>query len=285
MAKTQNYTLVTGASTGIGRAIAEELIQNDHIVFAGARKKQDLESLQSMGPKVIPIELDVTNLEQIAKALQQIKSELKGDFCFHLVNNAGIVAPGPIEALKLEALREQLEVNVISVVGVTQAFLPLLKKSKGRIVMISSISGLVSTPFLGAYSASKFALEAISDSLRLELAPFGVKVLIIQPGPITTPIWEKNFAKEQKMLSDLPADVLRSYEKSLAKFTKTTKSEVKKAIPAQAVAIAAVSCLNDRNPPLRQIIAAPAVKLAIRIAKCLPVSLMDKQLTKAYIAQ
>jgi short-subunit dehydrogenase len=281
----QNYTLVTGASTGIGRAIVEELIRHDHIVFAGARKESDLQSLKALGQQVIPLKLDVTKPEEIRKAFLEVSPHLKEHFCFHLVNNAGIVAPGPIEGLNLDQLRQQFEVNVFGVVAVTQAFLPILRQCKGRIVMMSSISGLTSTPFLGAYSGSKFALEAISDSLRVELESSGVKVLIIQPGPIMTPIWEKGFSQEKLMLENLPIHILETYKNSLAKFTRTTKKEIKKAIPAEKVALAVAQCLKDPNPRLRQIVAALPIKTVMKIAKFLPTSIIDKELKRAYISK
>lgn len=282
----QNFTLVTGASTGIGRACVEDLIRHDHIVFAGARKKTDLESLKALGDRVIPVEIDVTKPEQIRNAFIQISSHLKHDFCFHLVNNAGIVAPGPIEGLDLDALRQQFEVNVISVVQLTQTFLPILKQSRGRIVMMSSISGLVSTPFLGAYSASKSALDSISDALRLELEPCGVKVFVIRPGPITTPIWDKHLSQEESVLVDqLPIHIRKDYEDSLKKYIRTTKAEIKKAIPAEKVAQAVRICLNEANPPLKQIVAALPVKALINLSRFLSTAALDRELKRAYIAR
>lgn len=278
----QNYTLVTGASTGIGRSIVEELIQKNHIVFAGARKSKDLESLNGLGDRVIAIELDVTKPEQIRQALAQIKSRLPKDHRFNLVNNAGIVAPGPIEGLRAEDLRYQFEVNVFGVVSVTQVFLPLIRLNKGKIVMISSISGIVSVPFLGAYSASKFALEAISDSLRLELKPSGVGVFVIQPGPIATPIWEKNITREQEMLADIPDSIREIYKDPIEKFLKRTKKDVHAAIPAETVARAVSDCFNQPSPPLRKIVAAKSVKALIQVARLLPTGLLDEQLIKNY---
>ncbi len=281
---TENYTLVTGASTGIGRAIVEKLIQEKYHVFACARKKADLESLKALSPLVIPVELDVTKPEQQRLAFDQVQSQLPAGANFNLVNNAGIVAPGAIENISLEDLRYQFEVNVIGVVSTTQTFLPLLKKSKGRIVMISSISGIVSTPFLGAYSASKFALEAICDSLRVELSTCGVGVYIIQPGPIATPIWEKNFALEEQIRKKLSVEQEKVYGASIDKFKRTVQKGIETAIPAETVAMAVFESLAKKNPPLRKIVAASPVRTSIGLARFLPTALLDQGIKKSYMA-
>lgn len=280
----QNYTLVTGASTGIGKAIVEKLIKENHHVFAGARKQADLQALQALSPQVIPLELDVTKPEQLQKAFEQVKSQLPEGARFHLVNNAGIVAPGAMETISLNDLRYQFEVNVIGVVSTTQTFLPLLKKSKGRIVMISSISGIVSTPFLGAYSASKFALEAICDSLRVEMSTCGVGVYIIQPGPIATPIWEKNFALEEEVRKKLTPEQEKVYGPSIEKFKSTIQQGINTAIPAENVATAVFESLSKKNPPLRKIVAANEVRLSIGLARFLPTMLLDQGIKKSYMA-
>lgn len=280
----QNYTLVTGASTGIGRAIVEKLIKENHHVFACARKKADLESLKALGHLVIPVELDVTKPGQQEQAFKQVESQLPTGAKLNLVNNAGIVAPGAIENISLEDLRYQFEVNVIGVVSTTQTFLPLLKKTKGRIVMISSISGIVSTPFLGAYSASKFALEAICDSLRVEMSTCGVGVYIIQPGPIATPIWEKNFALEEQIRKKLSAEQEKVYGPSIDKFKSTIQKGIETAIPAEIVANAVFESLNKKNPPLRKIVAASEVRHSIQFARLLPTVLLDQGIKKSYMA-
>jgi NAD(P)-dependent dehydrogenase (short-subunit alcohol dehydrogenase family) len=172
--------LVTGASSGIGAACALRLVSSGWRVFAGVRR-------EGYAPRATEeVLLDVTDAEQIRAAAERI-AELDA-----LVNNAGIAISMPLEFIPLDELRRQLEVNVIGQVAVTQAFLPHLRRSRGRIVFVGSIAGRSALPFLGAYAASKHALEAIADTLRVELKPFGVEVSIVEPGTIKTPIWVKS---------------------------------------------------------------------------------------------
>ena len=159
--------LVTGASSGIGRAVAGELVRRGFTVFGTIRRRDDAPALAALG--ATPVTLDVTDAATIAAARAQLERALAGQPLVGLVNNAGIPAAGPLELLPLDELRRVFEVNVVGVVAVTQAFLPLLKVARGRIVNISSLAGRAALPFLGPYAASKFALEAISDSLRREL--------------------------------------------------------------------------------------------------------------------
>ncbi|MEX0791398.1 MAG: SDR family NAD(P)-dependent oxidoreductase, partial [Actinomycetota bacterium] len=174
MSEDRGAVVITGASTGIGRATAPRLAAIGFRVFAGVRKQADADSLKQEAPAVTPLILDVTDEHSIAEAATAVKAAVGANGLAGLVNNAGITVPGPLEFLPAEDLRRQFEVNVIGPIAVTQAFMPLLRAGKGRIVNVGSIGGRVSTPFLGAYSASKFAIEAISDALRVELRPWGI---------------------------------------------------------------------------------------------------------------
>ena len=189
------WVLVTGASSGIGKATTEYLASNGFKVYAGARKQKDLDFLALIG-NVVPIKLDVTSDDDVTKAVEFIKERKTG--LFALVNNAGIAKGGPLMDLPMENVKDHFEINLFGVHRVTRAFFPFLYESKGRIVMMSSDSGFFATPFFGPYCSSKFALEGYADSLRRELLLYGVKVIIIEPGRITTPIWEKgeDFLKE-----------------------------------------------------------------------------------------
>ncbi len=173
--------LITGASTGIGEACALWLQDRGYRVFAGVRKSTDAEALQQKSKgHLTPVLLDVADEASIREAVQFVLTQepkLEG-----LVNNAGIAVAGPLEFVPLQELRRVLEVNVVGQVAVTQAFLPLLREARGRVVLMSSISGRVAAPLMGPYAASKFALEAIGDALRRELAPWGIEVSIIEPG-------------------------------------------------------------------------------------------------------
>jgi len=187
----QQIAAVTGASRGIGRATALELARRGYRVFALARAQADLESLAveaaGHGWTVIPVEMDLTDDEARTVAAQRIMAET-GDYGLDvLVNNAGYGQMGPVEEVTPERLRRQLEVNVVSLIAFTQPYLPGMRsRGRGCVVNVSSAAGRVATPFMGAYNTSKFALEGMSDALRLELAPFGVHVVLIEPGPIPT---------------------------------------------------------------------------------------------------
>jgi short-subunit dehydrogenase len=180
--------LITGASSGIGRACTEYLALNGFKIYAGARKNEDIEVLNRI-KNVIGLKIDVTDEESIKYAFDFVKNENSG--LFAIINNAGIVSAGPLMDINTNDLINQFNVNLIGIHRITTTFFPLILESKGRIIMISSNSGFFAAPFFGPYSATKFALEGYSDSLRRELLLYDVKVVIIQPGRINTPIWTK----------------------------------------------------------------------------------------------
>ncbi|MGN6556503.1 MAG: SDR family NAD(P)-dependent oxidoreductase, partial [Solirubrobacterales bacterium] len=187
--------LVTGASTGIGRATALRLDGSGWRVFAGVRREEDAESLRTAASQsLVPVFLDVTEPDQIAAVAEQVGKEAEGGLA-GLVNNAGVAIPGPLETIPLEDFRRQIEVNLVAYVAVTQAMLPQIRQAEGRVVFISSIGGRIAFPFGGPYHASKFATEAIGDVFRQELRPWGLRVSIVEPGSIDTPIWERGQRK------------------------------------------------------------------------------------------
>jgi NAD(P)-dependent dehydrogenase (short-subunit alcohol dehydrogenase family) len=184
--------LVTGASAGIGRATAAHLAQAGHTVFAAARRASALEELAAAHPGIRPVPLDVTAPASIARARKQIQTQTGGFGLDVLVNAAGILVLGPVEAVTDQQTRAQLEVNLFGIPAVTRAFLPPMRQRHGgRVVNVSSVLGLFVLPGSGIYAASKFALEAASDALRLELAPFGVRVVLVQPGVIATSLYAR----------------------------------------------------------------------------------------------
>lgn len=190
--------VVTGSSTGIGHAAAKELVARGFRVFGSVRKEADGARVRGeLGPNYVPLIFDVTDEAAIARAAAEARAALEGETLAGLVNNAGIAVAGPLLHMPVEEFRQQLEVNVTGQLLVTQAFAPLLgqdrslKGAPGRIVMISSVGGQNASPFVGPYSASKFALEGLSESLRRELLLYGIDVIVIGPGAIATPIWEK----------------------------------------------------------------------------------------------
>lgn len=196
--QSRRAVVVTGASTGIGAACVASLVQAGFFVFGSVRKEADAEGLKArFGADVAPLFFDVTDAEAVAKGAREVGDWLGGATLAGLVNNAGVAAPGPLLHLPIADLRWQIEVNVIGQLQVTQAFAPLLgarepqSAAPGRVVMMSSVAGRFASPFLGAYNASKFALEGLSDALRRELKIYGIDVVLIEPGMIATPIWDK----------------------------------------------------------------------------------------------
>ena len=190
--------VVTGAATGIGAACIKLLVQKDYMVFAAVRKEADAATIAAQhGAAIIPLIFDVTDAGAIAAAANAVEARLGSRMLAGLVNNAGIAVPGPLLHLPIEDLRRQIEVNLIGQLQVIQAFAPLLGAGAartgppGRIVNMSSVAGRFAAPFLGAYNASKFGLEGMSDALRRELMVYGVDVILIEPGMIATPIWDK----------------------------------------------------------------------------------------------
>jgi NAD(P)-dependent dehydrogenase (short-subunit alcohol dehydrogenase family) len=190
--------VVTGVSTGIGWALTKVLIQHGVRVFGSVRKTQDAERLaKEFGERFVPLLFDVTDEAAVQAAAGQVREQLNGETLLGLVNNAGIAMPGPLIHLPTEDFRRQLEVNLVSVLIVTKAFVPLLGSDRslrgkpGRILNMSSVSGTIGYPLVGAYAASKHGLEGFSESLRRELMLFGIDVIVIGPGAVATPIWEK----------------------------------------------------------------------------------------------
>ena len=190
--------VVTGVSTGIGWGIAKVLIQHGFRVFGSVRKPQDAERLsKEFGEGFVPLLFDVTDEPAVQAAAQQVRAQLKGEILFGLVNNAGIAVPAPLIHQPTEEFRHQLEVNLVSVLIVTKAFVTLLGADRslrgkpGRIINISSVGGKIGGPFIGAYAASKHGLEGFSESLRRELMLYGIDVIIVGPGSVATPIWDK----------------------------------------------------------------------------------------------
>jgi NAD(P)-dependent dehydrogenase (short-subunit alcohol dehydrogenase family) len=227
--------VVTGTSSGIGRATVRRLAADGWRVFAGVRSDGDARALAAEPGEVLPLKLDVTNQDQIAAAVaevEQIAGRLEG-----LVNNAGIGVAGPLETLPPDGLRQILDVNVVGPVAVTQAFLPLLRRSgEGRVLIVGSVGGRVTFPFGAPYHASKFALEAIADCLRVELEGQPVSVGLLEPGPISTPIWEKSREQVRGLRKGLEGEARELYDEPLRKFEAQLQSADRKGEDAAVVA-------------------------------------------------
>jgi NAD(P)-dependent dehydrogenase (short-subunit alcohol dehydrogenase family) len=257
--------LVTGSSTGIGEACARHFASRGWRVLAGVRRPGD-------APKgTEELLLDVTDAGAIAAAGARI-DRLDG-----LVNNAGIAVPAPLEYLPLEELRQQFEVNVVGQLAVTQALLPAVRAAQGRIVVIGSIAGKSALPFLGAYGMSKHALEAMADSLRVELAPDGVHVSLVEPGTIATPIW----TKPRPLLDQLPAAATERYGARMTSFRAVATKRSAKAAPPELVVRAVEHALTAEKPRTRYLVGRDA-RIRATIER-LPDRLRDRILTKTLL--
>ena len=265
--------LVTGASTGIGRATALRLDGSGWKVFAGVRREEDADSLRAEGSeRLAPVILDVTDADQISAAAERIGRESE-DGLDGLVNNAGVAVAGPLETMPLEDLRHQLEVNLVAYVAVTQAMLPEIRRAEGRIVFLSSIGGRIAFPFGGPYHASKFATEAIGDIFRQELRPWGIGVSIIEPGSIDTPIWDRGQRKVEDLEAKAPQMNLL-YGAALDKFRKVIEDTAERGIPPEKVAHAIAQALESSRPKSRYLVGLDA-KVQARIQPFIPTAVFD----------
>jgi NAD(P)-dependent dehydrogenase (short-subunit alcohol dehydrogenase family) len=269
---------ITGASTGIGEATALGLRKAGFQVFAGVRKPEDGDRLRAAGVTVVQ-PLDVTKPDDVAAAVGAVEAGLNGAPLRGIVNNAGIGIGGPLEALDLDDFRRTIEVNTTSQLAVTKAFLPLLRRSKGRIVNMTSIGGRVAQPFAGPYIASKFALEGLNDVLRGELLGFGIDVIAIEPGTIATPIWDKSSQEAEKVLANLSAEHRELYGKRLAKMAKLLERQNKRGAPPEKVAAAVEKALTAKRPKPRYLVGDAHVLLNLK--RLLPTRLLDRLLYKA----
>jgi len=266
--------VITGASTGIGRACALHLDQLGFQVFAGVRRESDGKALAEQASRRLQaILLDVTSSQMIAGAVEYVSAQVGDRGLAGLVNNAGVAVAAPLEFIPLDELRRQLEVNVVGQIAVTQAFLPLIRQGKGRIVNMSSISGLVATPFLGPYAASKFALEALSDALRRELSPWGIHVALVEPGRIKTPIWEKSLRAADRIAAQLPPEATRKYGSAMDENRRRAGNETRGA-PVEAVARAVAHALTAERPRIRYLVGVDA-RLGALLARWLPGRILD----------
>jgi NAD(P)-dependent dehydrogenase (short-subunit alcohol dehydrogenase family) len=263
--------VVTGASSGIGLASALRLARAGWRVYGGVRTSTDADALRAHG--VHPLELDVTDAEQVATAAEAVGDELSG-----LVANSGIAVAAPLELVPLDELRRQLEVNVVGQVAVAQAFLPALRRSRGRLVLMGSIGGRSALPFLGPYAASKHALEAFADVLRVELEPWGVVVSIVEPASVKTAIWTKGAAQADALRESIPPERDELYAARIARFRDVALKRGP-GIDPDVVARAVERALSSTRPKARYLVGRDA-HLRAWIER-LPTRLRDRVLAKA----
>ncbi len=266
--------LITGSSTGIGAATALHLDKQGMRVFAGVRDLTDGEELRAAASAELRVlKLDVTDEVSIAAAITEVTDELGDEGLQGLVNNAGEAYPGPLEVVPLEQLREQLEVNVIGPVAMTRAALPLLRRSAGRVVFVGSVGGKGASVFGGPYHASKFAIEAIGDAWRQELEPEGISVVIVEPGPISTPIWSKGVQRIEALLTGALPETER-YRERLNSYRKTLIKADEYGGSPQDVAQVIEKALTETRPSTRYPVGATA-RLATIVKPLVPDRLYD----------
>jgi NAD(P)-dependent dehydrogenase (short-subunit alcohol dehydrogenase family) len=262
--------MVTGASTGIGRATALLLDGKGYRVFAGVRKEADARELARDGSDgLTPVTIDVTDQAQIESAAQQVADAVGEAGLVGLVNNAGVGGGGPIEFMPLDELRRTLEVNLIGQVAVTQAFIPLIRRAKGTIVFIASIGGRVASPFMSPYNTSKFAIEALGESLRHELRPWEIEVVVVEPGSIDTEIWAKGNEQLREQLGEMPEDARRLYGRQVTRFGEVINETASRGISPDKVAGVIHKAIAAENPRHRYLVGTDA-KIGARLKGTLP---------------
>lgn len=267
--------LVTGASTGIGQACALAFDRDGWTVFAGVRRAEDGRTLAAQASNRFSwLILDVTNAAQVAAARDAVEAATAGRGLDALVNNAGVAVAAPVEFVPARDLRQQFDVNVFGLIDVTQTFIPLLRTAKGRIVNIGSIAGRITTPLMSPYCASKHAVEAITDALRLELAPWGIHASVIEPGMVMTPIWEKGIEQMEERLATMPPQALELYAPIIRGFGRIVQGAPRRALSPDAVVKAVRHALESPRPRPRYVVGRDA-KIRLLLQSLLPRRWMD----------
>ncbi|BBY80996.1 SDR family NAD(P)-dependent oxidoreductase [Mycolicibacterium pulveris] len=269
--------LVTGASRGIGRAIAEHLAARGWDVIAGVRTRHDAAAVTATNPqRISAVILDVTDAEHIDALATSLPARLDA-----VVNNAGIAVAGAVEAVSVDDWRKQLEVNVIGQIAVTQEVLPRLRGSRGRIVFISSTNGRLSTPLMGPYAASKFALEAAADALRVELKPWRIPVIVVEPAQTDTDMWRTADDMVAEVEAGLTPEHRDLYAKHLAGMKKFIPVAQRAAVPPARVSAVVEQALTARRPRARYVVGlAPALQVAL--VSALPTRIRDLAMRRVF---
>jgi NAD(P)-dependent dehydrogenase (short-subunit alcohol dehydrogenase family) len=281
MAAKMKHILITGVSTGIGYDAVRFLLEKGYYVFGSVRKEEDKIKLEADFPNNFSaLIFDVTNKDQLNAGLAQVKVELNGAHLCALVNNAGLAVAGPLQLLSEEKFRQQMEVNLFGAWQVTNAFLPLLGAYKGftgtpgKIINISSLSGIFNTPFIGAYCISKHAMESMGEVYRRELMLYGIDVVSIQSGPIASKIWEKNIKKTNEFVDS-------DYSTMMTKVDRIMKSAQRRALPAEVISKLIYKILSTKKPKCSYIVNSNKLRTIIMV-KYLPSRVVDGFIKKLY---
>jgi NAD(P)-dependent dehydrogenase (short-subunit alcohol dehydrogenase family) len=273
--KTQELVIVTGTSSGIGRATAEQLAAEGFHVLAGVRRQEDADKIKRKN--IEPVIVDVTNIDTLKALAERVEQDPLGRPLRAVVNNAGIAVNAPLEMVPLDEFRRQIEVSVIGQVAVIQALTPALLNSGGRVVNIGSLGGKVSMPGFGIYSAAKFAMEAINDSLRREMSSFGLKVIMITPGGVSTGLSEQGITTAERLAKLMTPDQHRRHDRLFDAVKAQAETWAKDGIRPEKVAAVISRAIHERKPRTRYTVGRDSALLT-RLVRILPDKLLDRML-------
>ena len=268
----QEIVIVTGASTGIGAATARELARREFHVLAGVRRDRDADAIR--GPGIEPLIIDITNPDHIRALATRVHGDPQGRAVRALVNNAAIAVNAPVESFAIEQWRRLFEVNLFGHIAVTQALLPALIRSKGRVVNISSVGGKIAMATYGPYAGTKFALEAVSDSLRREIAPFGVQVVVVEPGAVRTEMAGRAIATAHELASTMTPEQSQRYGGLVQAITAQAASAMESGLSADAAAKVIAQAVTARKPRTRYTIGRTTALMTL-LARILPDRILD----------
>ena len=269
----QEIAIITGASSGIGAAAAHELARRGFHVLAGVRRDRDADAIR--GPGIEPLIIDITNPDHIRALATRVDGDPKGRAVRALVNNAAVAVNAPVEVFGIDEWRHLFEVNLFGHIAITQTLLPALIRSKGRVINISSVGGRIAMATYGPYAGAKFALEAVSDSLRREIAPFGVQVVVVEPGAVRTEMAGRAIAAAHELASTMTPEQSQRYGELVQAINVQTASFTKSGLPADAAAKVIAKAVTARKPRTRYTIGHDAALLTL-LARILPDRILDR---------
>jgi NAD(P)-dependent dehydrogenase (short-subunit alcohol dehydrogenase family) len=275
--ETQEIVVITGASSGIGEATARELARRGFHVLAGIRRDQDADAIR--GLNIEPLILDITNPDHIRALADRVHGDPQGRAVRALMNNAGLGVNAPVEVFALDQWRHLFEVNFFGHIAVTQTLLPALIRSKGRVINISSVGGKIAMATYGPYASTKFALEAVSDSLRREIAPLGVQVVVVEPAAVRTKIGDRAIARAQEVASTMTPEQSERYGRLVEAITAQAASAMESGLSADAAAKVIAQAVTARKPRTRYTIGREAALLPLLTT--LPDRMLDRILAAA----
>ncbi|WP_426451990.1 SDR family NAD(P)-dependent oxidoreductase [Paenibacillus sp. S-38] len=273
--KTQELVVVTGTSSGIGRATAEQLAADGFHVLAGVRRQEDADKIKRQN--IEPVIVDVTNIDTLKALAERVEQDPLGRPLRAVVNNAGIAVNAPLEMVPLDEFRRQIEVSVIGQVAVIQALTPALLNSGGRVVNIGSLGGKVSMPGFGIYSAAKYAMEAINDSLRREMSSFGLKVIMITPGGVSTGLSEQGITTAERLAKLMTPDQHRRHDRLFDAVKAQAETWATDGIRPEKVAAVVSRAIHVSKPRTRYTVGRDSALLT-RLVRILPDKLLDRML-------